>query len=130
MMTFIDLLGSDVWTDTDITNRTESILRARWSLTDEAVMNRKISGSAIGAYVLTEADQAEIAAFAEASLASQALGVEARKDMALLQGALDYEAGLVTEPSAEVLALVELRNNSLGTSENTPEPTTDLESEE
>jgi hypothetical protein len=92
MTTFIDLLGSVVWSDADITNRTEFVVRQQFNEIDETVLNRKVSGAALGAYTLTAEDQAEIAHFGQVTQAAGLLGVQARADMALLQTALDYEA--------------------------------------
>lgn len=91
MSTFIDLLGNDIWSDADITNRTEAIVRAQFSAIDETVLNRKVSGAGMGVYTLTADDMAEIQRFGAVTQAAAALGVQARADMALLQSALDYE---------------------------------------
>ena len=91
-MSFIDLMANDIWSDADITNRTEAMLRSQFSLIDEQVLNRKISGAALGSYVLTDADQQEIEAFGAAALAAQQAGIEARADMALLRQVFALEA--------------------------------------
>lgn len=92
MSSFVDLMANDVWSDADITNRTEAMLRSQFSLVDEQVLNRKVSGAALGVYTLTPEDRAEIQAFAAATLAAQQAGIQARADMALLHQALALEA--------------------------------------
>ena len=90
-MSFINMMANDIWSDADITNKTESMLRTKFSLTDEQVLNRKVSGASLGIYTLTDEDKAEIAAFSEASMYSQQQGVEARHDMTILRGVLQVE---------------------------------------
>ena len=92
MTRIVNLMASDIWSDVDITNRTEAMLRAQFSLTDEQVLNRKVTGAQLGIYQLTDADKAQVAAFAAATLASREAGDAARADMATLRQILDVEA--------------------------------------
>lgn len=91
-MSFIDMMASHVWSDADITNRTEAMLRSQFSVVDEQVLNRKVTGAAMGIYTLTQDDEIEVQAFAAATLASQQAGQEARADMANLLQVFDVEA--------------------------------------
>lgn len=101
-MSFIDLMKSDVWTDQDITNRTEAMVRAAVPLAEELVLNRKVQGAALGQYTLTPADQAQMALLAQAGFAAQQEGIAARADMALLLEVLEVEAALKRLEQPEV----------------------------
>ncbi len=90
-MSFVDLLGNDVWSDADITRRTESIIRAQFSDDEERILNRKITGLLIGQYTLTEADQVELGKFQEVVFMAQQEGASARTDMELLNNTLPVD---------------------------------------
>lgn len=92
-MSFVNLLGNDVWTEHDIVRRTEAMVRSEFSAEAEAILNRKVSGVAFGLPLSAE-DQAQVAQFRAVVLAAQAAGAEARADMARVQAVLDYEAAL------------------------------------
>lgn len=92
MTSFIDLMANDRWSDADITNRTEAMLRSQFSAQAEAILNRKVSGAILGQYELTAEELAEMAAFAAASLAARQEGAAARADMALLEQVFALEA--------------------------------------
>lgn len=91
-MSFIDMMANDVWSDADITNRTEAMVRAVVPVAEELVLNRKLQGAALGKYTLTPADQAQMALLAQAGFAAQQEGIAARADMALLLGVFEVEA--------------------------------------
>ena len=91
MTSFVDVMANDVWSDADITRRTEAMLRTEFSQEAETILNRKVLGSAMDTYVLTPQDQADIARYNTVALAAQAMGVSARADAALLNGALAVE---------------------------------------
>lgn len=90
-MSFINLMVNDIWSDADITSRTESMVRSVISLQDELVLNRKIQGANLGQYTLTQEDQSQMLILAQAGIAAQQEGIAARKDMALLLKVLEYE---------------------------------------
>lgn len=90
-MSFIDMYSNDIWTDVDITNRTEAMVRAVIPLQDELVLNRKIQGANLGEYTLTEKDQSDILKLKEIGFLAQLEGIAARNDMALLLKVLEYE---------------------------------------
>lgn len=91
-MSFVDLMASDVWSEADITRRTEALVRAEFSAERETILNRKVSGALAGQYQLTEAEQAEVALFQRVTLAAKQAGEQARADMALLLEVFDVEA--------------------------------------
>lgn len=106
MSSFINLLANDVWSDADILNRTEAMVRSEFSAASEGIINRKLSGAGLGMYVPTLEDQAEIGRFAQVTQGAAMEGAAAKADMILLQSALDYEAAqkrleqlLITEPA-------------------------------
>lgn len=83
-MSFINMMASDVWSDADITRRTEAMLRTEFSQEAETILNRKVLGISLGTYEPTAQDQADIARYDQVAKAVQAEGVAARADMALL----------------------------------------------
>ena len=92
MSSFINLMANDIWTDADITRRTEAMLRTEFSQEAETILNRKVLGMSLGTYTPSPQDQADMARYNETALAAQASGVAARADMALLSETLVYEA--------------------------------------
>lgn len=90
-MSFIDMMANDFWSDADITNRTEAMVRAAMPLQDELVLNRKVQGAALGEYTLTAEDQADMTTLAQAGFAAQQEGAAARADMALLLRVFEVE---------------------------------------
>ena len=90
-MSFVDLMGYDIWTEADILKRTESIVRSQFSLDEETILNRKFQGATLGQYVLTEADLNEMHRFKEIVSYSQQEGISARADMVLLTKVLQIE---------------------------------------
>ena len=124
MTSFINLLGSDVWSDADITRRTEAMVRAEFSADAETILNRKVSGALLGAYVMTPEDEAEVMRFNAVTTAAAAAGALAHVDMAQLAQAMAVEAAqaqlqaapddelaqaVVDAATPEVLALVAAR---------------------
>ena len=91
-MSFIDLMADHVWSDADITNRTEAMVSSRYSAVERDILQRKVSGALLGAHVLTPDEVAAIADFQQVAEDARQAGVDARADMALLQQALDAEA--------------------------------------
>jgi hypothetical protein len=84
VMSFVDLMANDVWSESDIVRRTESMIRAEFSAEAETILNRKVSGMVLGIYTPTEAEQAEMARYQTTVEAARIAGNEARADMALL----------------------------------------------
>lgn len=91
-MSFINLMANDIWSDADITRRTESMIRTEFSQEAETILNRKVLGMALGTYQPTPADQLDIARYDAAAKAAQAAGLAARADMALLMDVFAMEA--------------------------------------
>ena len=92
MTSFINLLANDIWTDADITRRTEAMVRTEFSAEAETILNRKVAGISLNQYTPTPEDLAEMARFRAVVDAAQAAGVAARADMVLLSQTLVYEA--------------------------------------
>lgn len=86
------MMANDVWSDADITARTEAMVRSVMSLADELVLNRKVQGAALGQYTLTVQDQADMERLAQAGFAAQQEGIAARADMAMLLQVIKVEA--------------------------------------
>lgn len=95
MGSFVDLMGDTVFTDSQITRRTESMVRQQFNAERETILNRKAVGATLGQYTLTTAEQAELAEFQTAAEAARAEGEAARADNALLSAAIAYERATV-----------------------------------
>lgn len=91
-MSFINLMADDVWSEADIVNRTEAMVRSKFSAQEEVILNRKVLGASMN-FTLSPADQAEVGEFQATVLAAQFAGQEARADMALLNAVLAFERG-------------------------------------
>ena len=109
-MSFINLMANDVWSETDITNRTEAMAHAVLSVSEEAILSRKIIAAMMGQWVMSPAELATQVAFSVALAEAHQAGIDARADMALLLSAMAYEGDNTIQASAETLALVALRN--------------------
>jgi hypothetical protein len=110
-MSFIDMMADDRWTEADIVNRTESMIRSEFPPDQESIINRIVTAAAAGMYQLTEEEQVQVARYNQACLEARDAGNAARVDMRLLEQALDYEVdkGVIDAASAEVKALVDER---------------------
>jgi hypothetical protein len=106
-MSFVDLMGNDIWSDADITRKTEAIIRSQFSEDDERILNRKITGLLIGQYNLTESEQEELARFQQIVFLAQSEGNDARNDMALLKAVLPVDQAYKRLQRAEVLPIME-----------------------
>lgn len=84
MSSFINLMADDIWSEADIIRRTEAMIRSEFSLEVETILNRKVSGMALGIYQPTVEEQIEIGRYQAAAQQAQAAGNAARADMALL----------------------------------------------
>ncbi len=93
-MSFVNLLDNVIFTDDDITNRTEAMVRNEFSAEAETIMNRKVSGAGLGVYTLTADDQAELARFAAVTQAAAMAGAEARADMERKRAVMAHEAAI------------------------------------
>lgn len=111
MSSFVNLMGNDRWTETDIVNRTEAILRSQFSAQEETIINRKVTGQQLGQYTMTAAEQAELSTYSAFVMQAQAEGMSARADAALVHSALDIEEGaaLLADASQQVQDLVSQR---------------------
>lgn len=90
-MSFIDLLANDVWSEQDIINRTEAIIRSEFSMQSETILNRKLLGEITGSYTMNNDEKAELIKYKTVVMKAQEAAVEARQDMALLNQVLAFE---------------------------------------
>lgn len=90
-MSFIDLMSNDVWTEADIIRRTESMIRSEYSLEHETILNRKVLGSTLGTYQLTEEDQYELMRYTAVAENARVEYQKAIHDMNVLQQVFAYE---------------------------------------
>lgn len=93
-MSFIDLLGDVVWSEADITARTEALVHAEFSVQEETILNRKVTGAVLGQWQMTQQEQGDLLRYAAVCLQAKQAGVAARADNALLRQALAVEAAL------------------------------------
>jgi hypothetical protein len=84
-MSFIDLMANDVWSEADMTRRTEAMIRSEFSQEAETIINRKLLGAQMGTYAPTLADMQEMERYAVVAQGAQAAGLAARANMALLR---------------------------------------------
>jgi hypothetical protein len=91
MSSFVDVMANDVWSEQDIVNRTEAMIRSEFSDAEQVILNRKVAGVAFG-FAMSESEQAQLLRFQALCLEAQAAGAVARTAMGLLQGAMDVEA--------------------------------------
>jgi hypothetical protein len=110
-MSFINMMASDRWSEADIINRTESMIRSEFPPDQEAIINRIVTAAAAGMYQLAEEEQVQVADYNQACLEARDAGNAARADMRLLEQALAYEAAkdVIDAVSAEVKTLVDER---------------------
>lgn len=104
-MSFVDLMGNVIWSDADITARTEAMVHQVVPAIEENILNRKVTAAALGQWALTADEQALLAAYTQACLAAHAEGIAARADMALLTEAMAVE-GAQTRLERPVVAPV------------------------
>lgn len=90
-MSFVNLLADDIWSEADIVRRTEAMIYSQFSREQEAILNRKATGAALGQYELTPAEQADLVRYSQVSDAARQAGDAARADMALLLQVLGVE---------------------------------------
>jgi hypothetical protein len=91
-MSFVNLMADVRWSEHDIVQRMEAMIREHCSATEELILHRKMLGASIDAYDLSAGEQAEIASYASVCAVAQQAGRDARADMALLAQVLDAEA--------------------------------------
>ena len=90
-MSFINLMGNVVFTDKQILNRTEAMIRNVFSKEAETIHNRKIQEIHLGQAQMTPELGAEIALFAKVTKEAQEAGEQAKADNELLKQTLAYE---------------------------------------
>ncbi len=117
-MSFVNLLGNDLWSETDIVNRTESILHSAVSKVDEQILSRKMIGFSLNLLIPSNVEQQQLTAYQEAGYAAQAAGFAARADMALLLETIALEKAQTRiaqelPPSTIVIEGVEAPNPDL-----------------
>lgn len=91
-MSFVNLMANDVWSEADITHRTEALLHGTVSKETELILSRKMIGYSLGLVIPTAQEAADLTVYEAAAYAAQQAGVAARADMALLASVLNYEA--------------------------------------
>lgn len=94
-MSFVNLLDNVVWTDFDITNRTEAMVHSVVSRVEENILNRKVTGAQLGLWTLTNEEKALLQTYNDICLVAHSEGESARSDMLKLQLCLNYESALV-----------------------------------
>jgi len=94
MSSFINLMASDIWSETDIVRRTEAMIYSQFSREQESILNRKATGAALGQYTLTTEELADLQRYAQVTEDARQAGNAARADMALLLQVFDVEAAM------------------------------------
>jgi hypothetical protein len=102
MHSFVDQMDDIIWTEVDIINRTETMIRKEFSCDAENILARKTSAAMMGQYTLDPLEYAEIQRYAIVCSEAQAAGKKAREDMSILMQTLDYEkANAILEAGRE-----------------------------
>ena len=91
MSSFINLMGNDVWSAVDIKSRLHAEIRGEVSENSETELNRALQGAALGLYTLSATEKAGVLYFKSVMDKVEALGLQARADMALLNAAMSVE---------------------------------------
>lgn len=102
-MSFVNLLGSDVWSEADIVNRTEAMIHAEFPVEQEGIINRIVTAAAAGMYALTEEEEAQVERYNQVCLDARAAGVAARADNERLVQVLAYEHALAAAAAAQMV---------------------------
>lgn len=102
-MSFVNLLGNDVWLEADIVNRTENMIAGEFTPDQVTILNRIATAAALGEYTLTDDEKAQIAHYNQVCLDARAAGDAARVDNARLVQALAYEAAQVQATQAQAV---------------------------
>lgn len=90
-MSFIDLMSKDAWTDADITRRTEAMIHSQISEQEELILNRKVTGQALGQYTLSLEEQAQLIKYVQVTTAAKTAGESARADLVQLNKIFEVE---------------------------------------
>lgn len=106
MRSFINLMGNDVWSAVDIKSRLHAEIRGEVSENSETELNRALQGAALGLYTLSATEKAGVLHFKSVMDKVEALGLQAREDMALLSAAMITEVAQ-RRLAQTVVALVE-----------------------
>lgn len=93
-MNLINLLGNTVWSDREITEHTEALVHQVTPVLEEMVLNRKLTAAAMGQWVMTEQEQAELQAYSQACMMAHQVGIEMRADNEKLRAVITYETAL------------------------------------
>ena len=102
-MSFINLLSNEIWSDNDITNRTEAILRSEFPVQAELILNRKVVGQIGGMYQMTDSEKEELTRYQVAVENARQEGIAARYDNELLKSILVLEDNIrrLNQPAVE-----------------------------
>lgn len=94
-MSFVNLMGNDIWSEADIKSRLHAEVRSEVSELAEAELNRALQGHTMGMHVLTPQEQQGLMRFKAATDRVALLGTQARADMALLAEVLPLEVAFL-----------------------------------
>lgn len=125
MTQIVDLMADVRWSEADIVNRMEALIRSTCSATEELILHRKMLGAfaaiagvlpAGTGYALTSDELTELGTYALVCHDAQAAGRQARLDAALLDRVLDHELGIaqLATDDADGQALLDARVQARG----------------
>ena len=111
MESFINLMGGDRWSSTDISNRFKSLRDSKLSPEKQALYSQIMLGHITRQRTMTAEEAAKVADFAAYGAQLDSLAVTVYIQAALLDKVLDFEQGLNTEPlTGDALDLWSKRN--------------------
>lgn len=117
-MSFVNLMGDVIWSDVDITNKTENMVREHYSDTEREILTRKMVGSIAGLWTLSDEETASLAHFGPVAAIAHQSGIDARADNAMVKKAIEHEKALAI---AALIALA-IENGVPPPSQSDPQP--------
>lgn len=103
-MSFVDLMGNDVWSAADIVRRTEAELHGHVSKETELILSRKMIGYSLGLLIPTATEAGDLTMYETAAYLAQESGLAATADMVRLHSVFAHEAAqrrLALDPVVE-----------------------------
>jgi hypothetical protein len=106
-MSFVDLMGSDRWSEADIKTRLHALIRTQFSQEAEDELSRASLGAALQQHTLTPEEYQRILQFKALTEHVAVVAAQARQDAALLNETLDAEIHLRRLAQPQVTLTVE-----------------------
>lgn len=106
-MSFINMLENDLWTDAEIANKADDLIHETFPIIQETILNRKVLGSQLGEWTLTEEDLAEQDRYRKVCEDAALMSDEAKADNLLLRRILEVEPSYQLVKSPPISPIIE-----------------------